>query len=96
MSVGEERLRDAARTKSIVLTRGKRPKLDAENVDPYLDWIADNVGTHHGTVTEHHLHLAELLIRTKANEAQAKATQHTLVEQGIIDAPTIGAKPQAA
>jgi len=96
VSIGEERLRDAARTNSIVLTRGKRPKLDAENVDPYLDWIADNIGTHHGTVTEHHLRAAELLIRTKANEAQAKATQHTLVEQGIIDAPTIGPKPQVA
>ena len=96
MSIGEERLRDAARTNSIVLTRGKRPKLDAENVDPYLDWIADNIGTHHASVTENHLRAAELLIRTKANEAQAKATQHTLVEQGIIDAPAIGAKPQVA
>ena len=96
MSIGEERLRDAARSNSIILTKGKRPKLDAENVDPYLDWIADNIGTHHASVTENHLRAAELLIRTKANEAQAKATQHTLVEQGIIDAPTTGAKPQVA
>jgi hypothetical protein len=31
---------------------------------------------------------AELAIRIKMGEAQAKATQHTLVEQGIIDQPT--------
>ena len=65
-----------------------RPTLTADTAVEYLDWIMRNL-EHLGTSTAHHMAAAELAIRTKANEAQAKATQHTLVEDGIIDAPTL-------
>lgn len=65
-----------------------RPTLTAETAVEYLDWIMRNLD-HLGASAAHHMAAAEMAIRTKANEAQAKATQHTLVEDGIIEAPTI-------
>ena len=67
-------------------TASPRPKLTAEGAVEYLDWIMANL-QHLGTTARLHMAAAELAIRTKANEAQAKATQHTLVEDGIIDPP---------
>ncbi len=63
-----------------------RPRLTAETAVEYLDWIMHNL-ENLGPSAQHHMAAAELAIRTKANEAQAKATQHTLVEDGIIDPP---------
>ncbi len=63
-----------------------RPKLTAETAVEYLDWIMHNL-ENLGPEAQLHMAAAELAIRTKANEAQAKATQHTLVEDGVIDPP---------
>ncbi len=64
-----------------------RPTLTLDNVPEYLDWAL----THQRSMTrgelEHHLTAAELVVRLKMGAAQNKATQHTLVEQGIIDPP---------
>jgi hypothetical protein len=64
-----------------------RPKLTAENVVDYLDWLTENVGSLVPAHLAAHLQAAELVIRTQGNAAQAKATQHTLVEEGIIAPP---------
>ena len=62
----------------------KRPKLTAENVVAYLDWLTENMGAIPSGHAAQHMQAAELAIRTLATEAQGKATQHTLVEDGII------------
>jgi len=67
----------------------KRPKLTAENVVEYLDWICGNIGNFIGVELDSHMKAAELVIRTLATEAQGKATQHTLVEDGVIDPPPV-------
>lgn len=64
-----------------------RPQLTAEKVVGYLDWIMHNLGALSAPAIDLHLRAAELAIRTKANEAQGKATQHTLVEDGTIAPP---------
>ncbi len=64
-----------------------RPRLTADRAVEYLEWVTSNL---HAIPVHHiplHMQAAELAIRTKANEAQAKATQHTLVEDGIMEAP---------
>lgn len=66
-----------------------RPRLTAETAVEYLDWIMENL-QHLGASTAHHMAAAELAIRTKANEAQAKATNATLIDEGVIDHPTGG------
>ena len=66
-----------------------RPALTADTAVEYLDWIMRNL-SHLGPSASLHMAAAELAIRIKMGEAQAKATQHTLVEQGIIDQPTGG------
>jgi hypothetical protein len=63
-----------------------RPKLTAENVVEYLDWIMQNLGPLGAKVAQH-MAAAELVIRTRATDAQGKATQHTLVEDGVIEQP---------
>ena len=65
----------------------KRPKLTADTAVEYLDWITSNVASIAGPEVTLHMQACELAIRTRATDAQAKATQHTLVEQGIIDQP---------
>lgn len=64
-----------------------RPTLTADTAVEYLEWIMRNLEHLSGGAAQMHMAAAELAIRTKANEAQAKATQHTLVEDGIIDPP---------
>jgi hypothetical protein len=64
-----------------------RPKLTAATVEDYLDWVTDNITKLLPVELEAHMHAAELVIRTRATDAQAKATQHTLVESGIIEQP---------
>ncbi|HEV2646547.1 MAG TPA: hypothetical protein VGU46_09305 [Acidobacteriaceae bacterium] len=64
-----------------------RPKLTAETVAEYLDWVVSNLNSIPGQQLATHLTACELVIRTRATDAQAKATQHTLVEDGIIDQP---------
>jgi hypothetical protein len=71
------------------VARAKRPKLTAEDVVEYLDWVMDNVGTFAVGEADMHMKAAELAIRTRATDAQAKDTQHTLVRDGVIDAPTL-------
>ena len=62
-----------------------RPKLTADTVVEYLDWVTENCGNLLNAET--HLRAAELVIRTQMGEAQAKDTQHTLVRDGLMDAP---------
>lgn len=64
-----------------------RPILTADTAVEYLDWIMRNLD-HLGPTVVHHMAAAELAIRIKMGEAQAKATQHTLVEQGVIEPPS--------
>jgi len=65
----------------------KRPKLTAETVVEYLDWLTANIGSLPQQHSAAHMQAAELAIRTLATEAQGKATQHTLVEDGVIKPP---------
>lgn len=65
----------------------QRPKLTAETVVAYLDWAMENIGKLSPQALEAHMKAAELAIRTLATEAQNKATQHTLVQDGTIDPP---------
>jgi hypothetical protein len=65
----------------------KRPKLTAETVVEYLDWITSNTGRMSAQDMALHMQAAELAIRTRATDAQAKDTQHTLVRDGLMDAP---------
>ncbi|HEY5329110.1 MAG TPA: hypothetical protein VIJ79_04435 [Acidobacteriaceae bacterium] len=65
----------------------KRPRLTAATVVEYLDWLTANIGALPAQHTAQHMQAAELAIRTLATEAQNKATQHTLVESGVIDPP---------
>jgi len=69
--------------------RTARPKLTAENAVAYLDWIMENLGSFSKGEELLHMQAAELAIRTKANEAQAKDTQHTLVRDGVMEAPVL-------
>lgn len=64
-----------------------RPKLTAETVADYLNWVVSNLNSIPGQQLATHMLACELVIRTRATDAQAKATQHTLVEQGVIDQP---------
>lgn len=76
--------REAARAARLA---GSRPALTAAGVVSYLDWVTTHVHEMHPHHVKVHLQAAELAIRTLATEAQNKATQHTLVEQGLIEAP---------
>lgn len=70
-----------------VVTIAKRPRLTLDNVPDYLDWITANLHGLNDKQVEQHLRAVELVVRMQGNQAQAKATQHTLVESGIIDPP---------
>lgn len=67
--------------------RTPRPKLTADSVVEYLDWVMGNLGSFAKGEEELHMRAAELTIRRLATEAQAKDTQHTLVRDGLIEAP---------
>ncbi len=76
------------------LTR-HRPKLTAENVEDYLDWLTENLDVLHPRSIALHMQAAELVIRTRATDAQNKATQNTLIERGVIDQPGMSGSAQA-
>lgn len=63
------------------------PALNGETIEQYLDWLAK----HAPALDERHLatclQLAELTVRLQMGKAQAKATQHTLVQDGTIAPP---------
>lgn len=61
-----------------------RPKLTADTAVEYLDWVCEHLGQMSAEVVGRHMQAAELVIRTRMGDAQAKATQHTLVEQGVL------------
>ncbi len=65
----------------------KRPAVDVEAIVDYLDWIASCIGEMDSQRIAQHIALAELAVRTTMGAAQAKATQHTLVEDGVIKPP---------
>lgn len=67
----------------------QRPKITLENTYDYLDWIASQELPREAM--ERHMQLAALAVRLRMGEAQDKATQHTLVEDGVIKPP-----PQAS
>ena len=71
------------------VSSSRRPKLTAETVVDYLDWITANFSTLPSGQALLHMQAAELTVRTLATAAQGKATQHTLVEQGIIAPPPV-------
>jgi hypothetical protein len=82
MSSLRDRMQEAARTThenetavANELAR-TRPSLTAEGVVDYLDWIGKNL-KRLGPDAAHHMTLAELTIRTRATDAQGKATAHT-------------------
>jgi hypothetical protein len=63
-----------------------RPKLTAETVVEYLDWLMHNLPVLNATHIAHHMTACELAIRTIMGDAQAKATQATLIGDGKIKA----------
>jgi hypothetical protein len=63
-----------------------RPKLTAETVVEYLDWLMHNLPVLNATHIAHHMTACELAIRTIMGDAQAKATQATLIDDGKIKA----------
>jgi hypothetical protein len=69
-------------------TAGKRPRLTAPGVVEYLDWVTSNLETLDTEHIGHHMRAAELVVRVHMGNAQAKDTQHTLVRDGIMEAPT--------
>lgn len=73
-----------------------KPKLSAETAVEFLDWLTTHVVGGHMTHEEATLLMraAELVISTRHADAQDKATQHTLVERGLI-APPPTASPSA-
>lgn len=64
-----------------------RPKLALETVPEYLDWVVGNITHMHSQAVDAHLRAAELVVRLRMGQAQAKDTQHTLVRDGVIDPP---------
>lgn len=64
-----------------------RPKLTAETVVEYLDWLMHNLDLINSTHVAHHMTACELAIRTIMGDAQAKATQATLIDDGKIKTP---------
>ncbi len=85
-----KRMADAAQT----FTAKKpptRPTLDPEALVDYLDWIGSCVGGMTAADLQAHMQVAELAVRLAMGAAQAKATQHTLVQDGVIAPP-----PQAS
>ena len=64
-----------------------RPKLTAETTFEYLEWIAENQDKIGRPQLETHKQIAELAVRMRMGEAQDKATQHTLIEDGTIAPP---------
>jgi hypothetical protein len=69
----------------------KKPTLTAATVVMYLDWLAEHIAAGHMLAHQSAslISVAELVIRTTAVEAQGKATQHTLVEDGVIAPPPV-------
>lgn len=65
----------------------QRPTLTKDNVPQYLDWALTHQGGMRRGELEHHLAACELVVRLQMGEAQNKATQHTLVESGVIEPP---------
>jgi hypothetical protein len=63
------------------------PVLSGETVEEYLDWLAKNARALDAAHLATCLQLAELMVRLQMGKAQAKATQHTLVESGVIAPP---------
>lgn len=76
--------RFALTPKSKIAGPTPRPTLTTETVVEYLEWIAANVDALTTAQVDLHMKAAELTMRKLATEAQNKATQHTLVEDGVI------------
>ncbi|SNT19048.1 hypothetical protein SAMN05421770_10557 [Granulicella rosea] len=67
------------------------PKLSAATVEEYLNWLVHHLHLLSSENIAHRLAAAELVVRMHMGNAQNKATQHTLVEDGVIKPP-----PQAS
>jgi hypothetical protein len=67
----------------------ERPRISEETLYEHLDWLGQqDPNAQLGTAKLDHLvKVAELAVRVQGNKAQAKATQHTLVEDGLIAPP---------
>jgi hypothetical protein len=64
-----------------------RPRLTTDSVIDYLDWLTGNLHAIDKDLAAVHMAAAELVIRVQMGEAQGKATQHTLVDEGKLKAP---------
>lgn len=58
------------------------PRLRADNVEDYLDWLMRNGSPQE---VENGLRAVELVVRLRMGEAQAKTTHAQLIEQGVVD-----------
>jgi hypothetical protein len=63
------------------------PKLSGDTVEEYLDWITKNGHALTPERLQTCVQMAEFTVRLQMGKAQAKATQHTLVQDGVIEAP---------
>lgn len=70
----------------------QRPTLRLKTCEEYLDWIMANLSHLSEKAVEQHLRAAELVIRMQGNEAQAKATMHTLIDDGTLPVTDQGIK----
>ena len=69
----------------------KRPKLHPDTAHEYLDWVISSMPAFEAEDVERFFRAAELLVRVRMGDAQDKATQHTLVQDGTIAPPPAAA-----
>lgn len=84
----KQRMAEAAQRGQLTApTRLPRPRLRADNIEEYLDWL-----TRYGLPSEVEtgLKAAELVVRLRMGEAQAKTTHADLIRDGVIDPATVG------
>lgn len=65
------------------------PELSRTTIEPYMNWLARNAAAMDAPHLAACLNLAELTVRLHMGDAQAKDTQHTLVRDGVMEAPQI-------
>lgn len=90
-AAGDAARRRSARDDHFKRAMTARPKLTADTAVDYIDWLTSNLDALEPHDIAHHFTAAELVVRVHMGNAQAKATQHTLVQDGVIDPP-----PQAS
>jgi hypothetical protein len=87
MLTSEQRSEIQRSQQNIAERLSRAPKLSAETVIEYLDWVVKNLDAMPPEHIAHRLNAAELVVRVHMGNVQGKATQHTLVEDGTIAPP---------